>query len=156
MLADIPPGDADDWHAEQVGLKLAPAKLPGYVCEAFFGHSEAIANKRYRLVQEEHFELVSGIDCAKQGNVAQIRGPNMDQTAVATSSNASYKKTKNPGFTEVFLPVPARTDGHVPPRGVESTAVKCFVTIHLRRIGYARWRKFRRTFRRIRSQFAVA
>jgi hypothetical protein len=27
MLADITPGDADDWHAEQVGMKLAPATI---------------------------------------------------------------------------------------------------------------------------------
>lgn len=49
------------WEKPWVNMRASAAtdaadKFPGHVCEAWFGHSEAIANKHYRQVKEDHFQ----------------------------------------------------------------------------------------------------
>jgi len=49
------------WEKPWVNMRAsavtdAADKFPGHVCEAWFGHSEAIANRHYRQVTEEHFQ----------------------------------------------------------------------------------------------------
>ena len=49
------------WEKPWVNMRAAAVtdaadKFPGHVCEAWFGHSEVIANKHYRQVKEEHFQ----------------------------------------------------------------------------------------------------
>ena len=49
------------WEKPWVNMRASAAtdaadKFPSHVCEAWLGHSEAIANRHYRQVTEEHFE----------------------------------------------------------------------------------------------------
>lgn len=54
------------WEKPWVNMRASAAtdaadKFPSHVCESWFGHSEAIANRHYRQVTEDHFhKAVSG------------------------------------------------------------------------------------------------
>jgi hypothetical protein len=49
------------WEKPWVNMRASAAtdaanKFPCHVCEAWFGHSEAITNRHYRQVAEDHFQ----------------------------------------------------------------------------------------------------
>ena len=104
------------WEKPWVNCRASAATdaadvFPSYVCEAFFGHSEAIANRHYRIVREEHFRKAAGLP---NGAQLETRHP-----AHVTGGTASPQETQNPGFTGAYVPVLTCTNNHVPPRGVE-------------------------------------
>jgi len=58
---------AELWEKPWVNMRAsavtdAADKFPGHVCEAWFGHSEAIANRHYRQVTEQHFQKAVSAD----------------------------------------------------------------------------------------------
>ena len=112
------------WEKPWVNMRASAATdaadvFPSHICEAWFGHSEAIANRHYRQVTEDHFQKAIKPRSAKGGNANDSRGPNMAHLASVKPGKASSQETQNPGFTGVYVPVLSCTNVHVPPRGVE-------------------------------------
>jgi len=68
------------WEKPWVNMRAsavtdAADKFPGHVCEAWFGHSEAIANRHYRQVTEEHFQKAVSAEEEPPKRVASISVP---------------------------------------------------------------------------------
>ena len=148
------------WEKPWVNLRAsavtdAADQYPSHVCEAWFGHSEAIANRHYRQVTEDHFQKAIRDGWQKGGEASEKAGQNPAHLPLVGRGKASSKKQQAPVFPEEYEGLLYCTSIPVPPRGVEPIAVKRYSTNYLRRINSAGWRKIRRICRRIRSHFAV-
>ena len=112
------------WEKPWVNMRAsavtdAADKFPGHVCEAWFGHSEAIANRHYRQVTEDHFQKAVIADQQKGGEPASKATQNPTHAAPVRGRKASHTKQQTPVFPEEYEGLRCCTGVPVPPRGVE-------------------------------------
>lgn len=108
------------WEKPWVNMRAAAVtdgadRHPNHVCEAWFGHSDAIANKHYRQVTEAHFQAAS----KGGGKESSTASPIASQYPSELPCNESHKKRKNPVIAEQYEALHNHTKATVPPRGVE-------------------------------------
>ncbi len=113
----------DLWEKPFVNMRAsavtdAADKFSGHVCEAWFGHSEAIANRHYRQVTEEHFRKAILRDQQAGGPVSEAT-QDPTYSAPVKGCKASRGKGEDPAFTEDYEALLTYTCVSVPPRGVE-------------------------------------
>lgn len=76
------------WEKPWVNMRASAAtdaadKFPGHVCESWFGHSEAIANRHYRQVTEDHFH--KAVSAEKIPRRERLRPPSQQHTEAIQS-----------------------------------------------------------------------
>jgi len=112
------------WEKPWVNMRAsavtdAADKFPSHVCEAWFGHSEAIANRHYRQVTEDHFQKAIAPGQQTRGKAISEAGQKRAHTASVGAGNASSEKGEAPAFPEEYEGLLYCTHVRVPPRGVE-------------------------------------
>ena len=83
------------WHPASAVTDAAD-KFPSHACEAWFGRSEAIANRHYRQVTEEHFQKAIApdgkpADAPTPGNATAHREKPTDRTQPSRDDIRDHK-----------------------------------------------------------------
>jgi integrase len=105
--------------------ELVEEGVPSYVCAAWLGHTEAIANKHYRQVRDEHFErAVQGYEKPYvKSYVAPTQNPTLRPSAMFCDDPQEMRKAPCIRGSSLNLAAPHNvTQGaQVPPRGCRAT-----------------------------------